>query len=289
MPPPTKKVKEISSSPPDGTVRIEMEKVSSIREESIIYSTGVNVRGVSWKGQVVRGGTRDLSTLFATLHCLPNQSTPWSVDVDSVFILLNSDPCKNVEEKCSRSHLFCGMEDDDDDYICSGIRGITFKEIIDENKGFLKDDKVIVEVRFWIYNMTGFRDVPRFDFTDPNEPLHDVALLINGEKIYASKQILASHSPVFKAMFYGNFSEKKEKEIELKEVNREVSFDVMIDIHTAYLTHSDVSAEFLLKLGDRFQIVCVIDRVEKFLINSLDVSPTQKLRIADQYNLAGLQ
>ncbi|GMR54615.1 hypothetical protein PMAYCL1PPCAC_24810, partial [Pristionchus mayeri] len=52
---------------------------------------------------------------------------------------------------------------------------------------------------------------------------------------------------------------------------------------------SDVSAEFLLKLGDRFQIVCVIDRVEKFLINSLDVSPTQKLRIADQYNLAGLQ
>ncbi|GMR54606.1 hypothetical protein PMAYCL1PPCAC_24801, partial [Pristionchus mayeri] len=71
----------------------------------------------------------------------------------------------------------------------------------------------------------------RFDFTDPNEPLHDVALLINGEKIYASKQILAANSPVFKAMFYGEFSEKNKKEIEMNDVNPEEFIELLSVIY----------------------------------------------------------
>ncbi|GMR54612.1 hypothetical protein PMAYCL1PPCAC_24808, partial [Pristionchus mayeri] len=88
-------------------------------------------------------------------------------------------------------------------------------------QGFIKDDTITIEVRFWIYNMRGIRTDPRIDFTDPNEPIHDVAFVINGEKIYANKAILAANSPVFKAMFFGDFSEKNEKEIELNDVKRE--------------------------------------------------------------------
>lgn len=36
-------------------------------------------------------------------------------------------------------------------------------------------------------------------------------------------QILATYSTVFYAMFYGDFDERNKKEIELKDVNREVS------------------------------------------------------------------
>ncbi|GMR54661.1 hypothetical protein PMAYCL1PPCAC_24856, partial [Pristionchus mayeri] len=97
---------------------------------------------------------------------------------------------------------------------------LNWKDVIDETKGFIKDDKITVEIRFWIKNMRGIRMDSHFDFTDPNEPIYDVALVIEGEKIYASKQILALHSPVFKAMFYGEFVEKDKKEIELKDVDR---------------------------------------------------------------------
>ncbi|GMS98366.1 hypothetical protein PENTCL1PPCAC_20541, partial [Pristionchus entomophagus] len=49
------------------------------------------------------------------------------------------------------------------------------------------------------------------------------------------------------------------------------------------------SAEFLLKLGGRFQIEYVIERSENFLCCSRDVvSLIEKLRITDTYGLIGL-
>ncbi|GMR55053.1 hypothetical protein PMAYCL1PPCAC_25248, partial [Pristionchus mayeri] len=87
-------------------------------------------------------------------------------------------------------------------------------------EGFIKDDKITIEVKFWIDKIGGVRCIPRIDFTDPNDPRHDVALIIEGEKIYVSKQILAFNSPMFNAMFYGDFAEKNKKEIELNGVDR---------------------------------------------------------------------
>ncbi|GMS98948.1 hypothetical protein PENTCL1PPCAC_21123, partial [Pristionchus entomophagus] len=52
---------------------------------------------------------------------------------------------------------------------------------------------------------------------------------------------------------------------------------------------TDQSAEYLLKLGDRFQIACVMERSEKFLITSTDASAIEKLRIANKYKLVGLK
>ncbi|GMR54738.1 hypothetical protein PMAYCL1PPCAC_24933, partial [Pristionchus mayeri] len=78
-------------------------------------------------------------------------------------------------------------------------------------QGFVNDDKITVEIRFTISKVRGIRMTPRFDFTNPHEPNHDVAFIINGEKIYTSK-ILAALSPVFYAMFYGDFAEKEKKE-----------------------------------------------------------------------------
>ncbi|GMR54608.1 hypothetical protein PMAYCL1PPCAC_24803, partial [Pristionchus mayeri] len=75
----------------------------------------------------------------------------------------------------------------------------------------------------------------------------------------------------------------------LKDVNREEFTELLSVIYPSCKEITENSAEFLLKLGDRFQIVCAIDRAEKFLIESHEVSRMEKLRIADQYNLAGLQ
>ncbi|GMT00203.1 hypothetical protein PENTCL1PPCAC_22377, partial [Pristionchus entomophagus] len=48
-------------------------------------------------------------------------------------------------------------------------------------------------------------------------------LVVAGQKVYANKGILAIHSPIFSNMFYGDFSEKNEKEIELKGIDREMT------------------------------------------------------------------
>ncbi|GMT02087.1 hypothetical protein PENTCL1PPCAC_24261, partial [Pristionchus entomophagus] len=46
----------------------------------------------------------------------------------------------------------------------------------------------------------------------------DVILKIGDEKLHVSKELLAVHSPVFEAMFFGNFSEKENEEVEIKDV-----------------------------------------------------------------------
>ncbi|XP_062574910.1 kelch-like protein diablo isoform X2 [Saccostrea cucullata] len=46
-------------------------------------------------------------------------------------------------------------------------------------------------------------------------PETDVTLLVEGRKIHVSKAVLSQHSPVFKAMFSGNFKESKQKEVPL--------------------------------------------------------------------------
>ncbi|GMR54697.1 hypothetical protein PMAYCL1PPCAC_24892, partial [Pristionchus mayeri] len=105
-------------------------------------------------------------------------------------------------------------------------------------------------------------------------------LVINGKKVYASKQILAVNSPVFKTMFFGNFAEKNKKEIELNDVDRREF--VALLIYPSFKMITDDSAESLLKLTGRFQMVSVIDRVEEFLAASVLTPTLEKLRIADQ-------
>ena len=52
------------------------------------------------------------------------------------------------------------------------------------------------------------------DFTQPDE-MSSIVLLIEGQKLYIYKEILAAWSPVFKSMFIRDFKEKTMSEIEL--------------------------------------------------------------------------
>ncbi|GMR31452.1 hypothetical protein PMAYCL1PPCAC_01647, partial [Pristionchus mayeri] len=109
-------------------------------------------------------------------------------------------------------------------------------------------DKITVEVRFKIKAMRGFREIPYIDFTDPNEPRHDVALIIEGKKIYVSKQYLSLHSPFFNSLFYGEFVEKDKKEIELKDVDREEFLEFLNVIYSSYGKINGTSINILFRL-----------------------------------------
>lgn len=46
-------------------------------------------------------------------------------------------------------------------------------------------------------------------------PDNDVILVVEGQKIYVNKAVLAEHSPVFNTMFNSHFKERTAKEIPL--------------------------------------------------------------------------
>ncbi|GMR54693.1 hypothetical protein PMAYCL1PPCAC_24888, partial [Pristionchus mayeri] len=221
----------------DGIIRFEVDNVSSLNIDGR-NSPEVQVKGVPWYANVYK--TADQLGCF--LYCSLDQSKQWSIDVDAEFILIHSDSSKNIIVK-----NFANLSDEDD---CDGECLLDWPSLMDKEKGFIKDDKLTVEVRFWVYSMRGIRAVPVIDFTDANEPCHDVALVINGEKIYVSKQVLGVHSPVFKAMFFGDFAENNKKEIELKDVDRVEFIDLLHVIYSSGKIISDSSSKYLLKLGD---------------------------------------
>ncbi|GMR55054.1 hypothetical protein PMAYCL1PPCAC_25249, partial [Pristionchus mayeri] len=133
------------------------------------------------------------------------------------------------------------------------------------------------------------RVTEQVDFTNQNEPYLDATFVIGGEKVYASKQILAFHSPVFKSIFYGESAEENNQEIDLPDVNREEFIELLHNINPSSKNITDESVQFLLKLRHLFQIECVIDRAEDFLIESRNISKKKKLIIADDYKLFALQ
>ncbi|GMR54747.1 hypothetical protein PMAYCL1PPCAC_24942, partial [Pristionchus mayeri] len=63
-------------------------------------------------------------------------------------------------------------------------------------------------------------------------------------------------------------------------------------IHVIYASHkknTDDSVDFILKLGDRFQIKTLLDLAEDYLISSSALESSQKLLLSDKYRLIKLQ
>ena len=52
------------------------------------------------------------------------------------------------------------------------------------------------------------------NFMQPDE-MSSLTLIIEGQKLYVHREVLAAWSPVFKSMFTRDFKEKESKEIEL--------------------------------------------------------------------------
>ncbi|GMR54684.1 hypothetical protein PMAYCL1PPCAC_24879, partial [Pristionchus mayeri] len=266
------------TSPSDGVIRFEVSEVSELDQDGR-YSPEIVVGGVPWNVNVCRSGD-----LYAYLFCTHEQKTSSTIDVDVEFVLVNEDNSNNaIVETADTFYNQQGYSDH------IGATFLEWNELINENKGFMQDDKVIVEVRIWINGMKGIRIPPRVDFTDSNYTLHDVTLLVQGEKVYASKTILSINSSYFEKMFNSDFAEKNKQEIELKDVDRAEFIELLNVIYPSNKKITDASAEYLLHLADRFLITSVIERAEEALLHSRVISNREKLAIADRYNLFALQ
>ncbi|GMT29733.1 hypothetical protein PFISCL1PPCAC_21030, partial [Pristionchus fissidentatus] len=129
---------------------------------------------------------------------------------------------------------------------------------------------------------------PVTDFSSSDNDLTDCVLRIDDHRIHVSRQLLAVHSPVFKAMLFGDFKDKNQAEIEIKEVVYEEFIDLLRLIYPDRLEITCQNYEHLLKLADHFEVKSVISEVVQFVRRSKKFDNLKLIVLADKYQLQGL-
>ncbi|GMR55790.1 hypothetical protein PMAYCL1PPCAC_25985 [Pristionchus mayeri] len=90
-------------------------------------------------------------------------------------------------------------------------------------------------------------------FSAPTE-LSNVIIIVEGKKLHVNKDYLATHSPYFSAMFFGEFAEKGKEEVEIKDIVYEEFVDLLNLIHPGFSPIKDTTVSHILKLSDLFQM-----------------------------------
>ncbi|GMR54675.1 hypothetical protein PMAYCL1PPCAC_24870, partial [Pristionchus mayeri] len=156
----------MKTKPPDGVIRFDADMVSTL---DIVgkFSDEIEVGGIPWMALVYKSEDADAKNyeekgkskkqsrkkmewwmkkkkkkknekekdfLFVSLMCLTNQISKWTIDVDAEFILMKQGSKKHLLEKVSD-----GMDNECDSL---DINILEWKRFIDNQEGFIKDDKV---------------------------------------------------------------------------------------------------------------------------------------------------
>lgn len=99
---------------------------------------------------------------------------------------------------------------------------------------------------------------------------HDVAFVVQGQRLYASKCVLAMVSPVFECMFGTQFAEKDQKEVDLPGKKFEDFHEFLKCIYPAApKSVSQNNVNQLLPLADEYQVKPLLKKCKKFLYGYL--------------------
>ncbi|GMS90980.1 hypothetical protein PENTCL1PPCAC_13155, partial [Pristionchus entomophagus] len=121
---------------------------------------------------------------------------------------------------------------------------------------------------------------------DRNSSISDVILVLNGQKFEVNCQDLSSQSSYFNHLFFRDFKESKNEEIEIKEANSE-EFDEMLKMMYGDSTESITveKATRYLKMADVFDLQIVKEQVETKLLSTDLISMHSKILIAEEHKL----
>ncbi|GMT20917.1 hypothetical protein PFISCL1PPCAC_12214, partial [Pristionchus fissidentatus] len=119
----------------------------------------------------------------------------------------------------------------------------------------------------------------------------DCCLVVEGRKFHVNKQSLAAQSSFFDVLFNGDFIEKNQSQIEIKDVEPEDFFMLLKLIHGESIGRiSGNLAGHLLQLADRFDLTkLIIDRIENEIIASGAPSNEIKLLLSERFGLETLK
>ncbi|VDN51133.1 unnamed protein product [Dracunculus medinensis] len=269
----------------EGYIKLNISNLASLRQK---VSTSFHIiANLPWRLAAKTECTKRTSNVkFFSVYidCNPeSESTLWSCDAVVEFRLLShnsiiSNFSRQFTNKFNYNSNNWGFPS-----------FMEWNEILNPEKGYIREDRVVVEAYIKVQKVVGVRKNPVFDFTLSQPHISDGILVIDGLRLHVSKSYLALYSPVFHALFFSKFSERDKKEITVEDVILDEFIELL---NVVYPSHKPVTAEnveFLLELGDKFEIQFVIDECERFLMRSDDIAVVTKLVWADQYCLAKLQ
>ncbi|GMT29189.1 hypothetical protein PFISCL1PPCAC_20486, partial [Pristionchus fissidentatus] len=269
----------------EGTIRLQIQPVSTLRAK--INTSFHSIANLPWRlAAKTENSKRTSHQKFFSVYidCNPeSESTLWHCDALVEFRLVNE---KNPKLSFSR-HFTNNFNYNSNNWGFPSF--IEWGDLINPEKGFIKHDRIAVEATITVNKVVGVRRKPRFDFLNPSNEMSDTALVVNGVKLYISRQYLALYSPVFAAMFYGRFEERDKDEISIEDV---LSDEFQELLNVLYPSHKPINCdnvEYLLELADKFQIEYIVEEAEKYLMATDEIAVVTKLLWADQYCLAKLQ
>ncbi|CAB3404146.1 unnamed protein product [Caenorhabditis bovis] len=287
----------IAYNPPDltptkteGIIRLNIPNLSQLKSKvstSFHYIANLPWRLAAKTERTKR--TSDVKFFSVYIDCNPDsESTLWSCDAVVEFRLLVQTPhSPDATSAPFTRHFSNKFSFNSNNWGFPSF--MEWSEITCPERGFVKNDKVSIEARIVVQKVVGVRSSPRFDFFSKSSCIADAVLLVDNRELHVSKAYLALYSPVFHAMFFSNFSEREKRKIKVEDVIFEEFVELLNVIYPSHRPINAENVEFLLELGDKFEIQYVIDECERFLISTDDIANITKLVWADQYYLAKLQ
>nr|CDJ89257.1 MATH and BTB:POZ domain containing protein [Haemonchus contortus] len=269
----------------EGSIKLNIPNLSNLRAK--VNTSFHHIANLPWRLAAKTECTKRTSHVkFFSVYidCNPeSESTLWSCDAVVEFRLLSQRPdVPHFSRQFTNKFNFNSNNWGFPSFMEWG-------DILNVDKGYVKGDRVVVEARITVQKVVGVRKNPHFDFLSQEPHTSDAVLVIDGVKLHVSKTYLSLYSPVFYALFFGKFSERDKREIPVEDVILDEFIELLNVVYPSHKPISTDNVEFLLELGDKFEIQFVIDECERYLISTEDIPIVTKLVWADQYCLAKLQ
>ncbi|KAF1767655.1 hypothetical protein GCK72_007614 [Caenorhabditis remanei] len=236
--------------------------------------------GIIWKINVKRCDGFFSYFLFYLL--LNNTEKNWEIEAELEPKLVSISSSGKKEKRRKKSSDFFQS-----DPMKSSWRCLKVIECDEFENDFLVDDCFCAEIAMKLKRMTGIYKENLRSFDETKEESSDVVLIVDDEKFFVSKLYLA-HSPYFKNLFMGKFSESKKSEIKLSGIDAD-DFQKYLEVLYGEQAIDEFNVEGILIVANKYDSSLVIEKCENFLQKESKKTLKTKLQLSKRYNLDALR
>ncbi|CAO4367324.1 unnamed protein product [Caenorhabditis nigoni] len=204
--------------------------VANFRENKYNYSEWEEHYNVKWKMCVKRINGH----LGFYVHCEPMApADKWSIRTKLEHKIVGRE-----QEVVIRTCEYCYQKR-------TGWGYPKFLEWGEMKRWYLVDGNLTMEAKVTIVETAGLEKPKIRKFDESQKDLSDVILVVRDTKFHVSKMFLASQSPVFKALLFGNFKESKQSEVKLSGIDPD-GFHYFLEVLYGEFVINDSNVEDIL-------------------------------------------
>ncbi|GMT06093.1 hypothetical protein PENTCL1PPCAC_28267, partial [Pristionchus entomophagus] len=285
MAPPAKKTKtDAPVSVPLEFMTIEYPK--SDIDQLFVRSSAMTSKGFPWTAGIL-SGWNDCNEECVTIRVKNNKSDDsdcWFCNAKITLMITNTDTAKNI---FFQDNFFRFMPETTEYF----FQNVFVKNDLNADTGFFPNGgPCLISIGIAVLSAHGDKFYKRIQIDWSDEMTgSDCCLIVGGKNFYVGKHMLVRHTSYFDSMFYGSFKEATMERIELHEIPKE-DFELFLNyIHNFGVTMNENTVWGLLDIGHRFDAKVILREAEKFLMKARDVDLSERLVLADKFQMYALK